>query len=287
MGFCPVECSFGAESVVDDLQMDHHGGLGHLEGVAVRAYRDHYGARRQDPRFVVTGAADADATFAIAALAGLLPHPSLAREPFGASSGAAKTLTQDLLPLATLINQADLSPANLGLEARSEGRLLLLFKQLASGWQDAVAFYAGVDRWRLLCGPHPPAALLNAVTEEEQRRVHQARAAAIEVLNDAVAFVESPVWGYDVWYAEVRPIIVAYVAAQGSAAIGCRDRAAAERHFGAGGLRNIFGELQPPGWGGRETIGGSPRGMQLSREQARAVARHVAELAAAQPSRNA
>ena len=39
----------------------------------MRGYRDHQGARVEDPRFVVTGRADADATFAIAALAGLLP----------------------------------------------------------------------------------------------------------------------------------------------------------------------------------------------------------------------
>jgi len=74
-GFEPVECSFADQSVVGPLEMDHHGHLSHLEGVATRAYRDHFGARREDPRFVVTGTADADATFAIAALAGLLPHP--------------------------------------------------------------------------------------------------------------------------------------------------------------------------------------------------------------------
>lgn len=67
-GYCPVECSIGGESIVDELSMDHHGVLSHLEGVAVRAYRDYFGVRKSDPRFVVTGAADADATFAIAAL---------------------------------------------------------------------------------------------------------------------------------------------------------------------------------------------------------------------------
>lgn len=36
-GYCPVECSFGEESIVDALQMDHHGPLSHLKGVAIRA----------------------------------------------------------------------------------------------------------------------------------------------------------------------------------------------------------------------------------------------------------
>ena len=65
-GYEPVECSIGGRSIVGDLQMDHHGELSHLTGVAIRAY-ENYGARKDDPRFVVTGAADADATFAIAA----------------------------------------------------------------------------------------------------------------------------------------------------------------------------------------------------------------------------
>ena len=60
-GYCPIECAFGEESVVDALQMDHHGTMGDLEGVAVRACRDHYGPRKADPPFVVAGAADADA----------------------------------------------------------------------------------------------------------------------------------------------------------------------------------------------------------------------------------
>lgn len=62
-GFEPVECSFGGEgSVLGPLLMDHHGAESHREGVAIRAYRDHYGARRDDPRFVVTGAADGGLT---------------------------------------------------------------------------------------------------------------------------------------------------------------------------------------------------------------------------------
>ncbi|MBF0625756.1 MAG: hypothetical protein HQL82_13230 [Magnetococcales bacterium] len=32
-GFCPVECSLGQKSVVDGLEMDHHGTCAHLEAV--------------------------------------------------------------------------------------------------------------------------------------------------------------------------------------------------------------------------------------------------------------
>ena len=78
LGFCPVECSYGGVSVVDDLNMDHHGvtvdgrDLSELESVAIRAYRDCYGKRFNDPRFVISHI-DADCTFAIASLAGYVP----------------------------------------------------------------------------------------------------------------------------------------------------------------------------------------------------------------------
>ena len=77
-GYCPVECSYGGVSIVDNLDMDHHGvtadgrDLSKLESVAIRAYRDCYGKRYQDPRFVISHI-DADCTFAIASLAGYIP----------------------------------------------------------------------------------------------------------------------------------------------------------------------------------------------------------------------
>lgn len=42
----------------------------------------------------------------------------------------------------------------------------------------------------------------------------------------------------------------------------------AEKFFGKGGLKNVFAKIEPQGWGGREAIGGSPRGQKLTREQA-------------------
>lgn len=283
LGYCPIECSFGDLSVVDDLQMDHHGSLSNLEGVAIRTYREDFGARRDDLRFVVTGAADADATFAIAALAGLVPHPSRAAEFRESPDFLRVAWTRDMTDLATLINRTDIDPIGLRLEESEDGLLLLLFKQLSSGVQDAASFYAGVDHWRLLLGPNPPAQLLEAVRAEERQRVAEARAAKVEIISPHVAFVESKAWGYDVWYAEVRPVIVAYLAGEGRVSIGCRDLATAQRLFGPQGLRAVFPHLQPPGWGGRETIGGSPRGARLNRQQALAAALQVASHIQPQP----
>ena len=263
-GFCSVECSFGEESVVDALAMDHHGALSHLESVALRAWREHRGARRDDPRFVVTGAADADATFAIAALAGLLPE--------GRDCGA----------LAELIAAADMHPLALADDPRPEAALLLLWRRMASGVQDATAFYAGVDRWRALLKANPPSALLDAARAEETARLALARTARVERLSPQVAFVESPVPAFDVWYAEIAPVIVAYVAEARRVTIGVRDLPTAQQLFGPRGLLEVLPKLQPPGWGGRETIGGSPRGQRFSQREAISVAEQiVAEVTAA------
>ena len=275
-GYEPVECSFGEGSILGPLVMDHHGKQSYREGVAVRAYRDHFGARRDDPRFVVTGDADQDATFAIAALAGVLPHPSRAPEFEKAPPHIKGAWTQDLTPLANLVNLLDTAPIGVRLDELYFGSTLLLWDQVCSPIRDATAFHAGVDRWRALLA-RPPKALLEATKAEEVLRVKAARSASVERVSDLVAVVESPVFGFDVWYDEIAPIIVAYVADDGNITVGARDTATAERLLGKGGLKNVFSRLVPAGWGGREAVGGSPRGMQMTREQAKAAAEVIAK----------
>lgn len=278
-GYEPVECALGSESIVGPLQMDHHGRLSHLEGVALRAYRDHFGSRRETPRFVVTGTADADATFAIASLAGVLPHPTQARFVEKATPRIQAAMTRDLTRFAVLVNQADVEPLGLGLETTSDGRTLLLWNQMASDVQDATAFHAGVDRWRaLLCGTERKALLAAAATQEAER-IEEARRASVERLTPLVALVESGCRGFDVWYTEIAPVIVLYNEAIGNVTVGCPGKEAAERVFGPGGLLQVFPLLLPPGWGGREGIGGSPRGARLTRAQAREAALRIARAA--------
>ncbi len=276
-GFEPVECALGSESIVGPLEMDHHGRLSHLEGVALRAYRDHFGRLRDDPRFVVTGTADADATFAIAALAGVLPHPSQAPFYAHAVPRIQAAMARDLTAFAVLVNEADMAPLGLGLAATPEGRTLLLWNQMASDVQDATSFHSGVDRWRaLLCGTQR-GALLSAAAAQEAERVEEARRAPVERLSAHVALIESGLRAFDVWYAEIAPVIVLFNEASSNVTVGCPGKEAAERIFGPGGLMRVFPLLSPPGWGGREGIGGSPRGVRLTRAQAREAAARIAQ----------
>lgn len=189
-GYEAIECSFGSHgSVVGQLTMDHHGAYSGLEGVALRAYRDHFGARASDPRFVVTGVADADACFAIAALAGVLPHPSRVAELEKAPAPVKAANTKDISLLAELVNEVDVAPIGVRLEESEEGTMLLLWNQMSSSAQDATSFHAGVDRWRALLG-RAPKALLNAAKTEEAARVAEARKAEVIRISESVAVVE-------------------------------------------------------------------------------------------------
>jgi hypothetical protein len=287
-GAIPVECSFGSEgSIVDPrFVMDHHGEYSHLEGVALRAYGQHFGALREEylagkAHFVVTGAADADATFAIASLIGVLPHPSRAEALKTAPPYLREPLTRDISVLAKLVNQVDTAPIGVRLEESDEGVLLMLWNQMSSHEQDATSFYAGIDRWRALLSKARPA-LAKAVKAEEALRVERARAAVITpVGNDPVAgvlvaVVESEEWGFDVWYSDVAPVIVA-LTPQGNITVGVRDQATAEKLLGPGGLKVVFPKLGE-GWGGREAIGGSPRGKLMTKQDAVEAAKVIASL---------
>ena len=131
-GWCPIEASIGGRTFVDDLLMDHHGKFSHLEAVASRAYRDHYGARREDPRFFTPSPVDADAAWATAALAGLLPHPD-AVVPEGTPSHIAGSLTRDWSALAATISLVDVEPIGLDVPDLDCGEMLLTWGALVGG----------------------------------------------------------------------------------------------------------------------------------------------------------
>jgi hypothetical protein len=287
LGYCPVECSFGNRSVVDDLKMDHHGELSNLEPVGIRAYRDQAGCRSLDPRFVVTGSADADATFAIAALAGRLPHPGFHLEHISPTEcrltrSESWSLTDPdfvrLMELTEAIARADVDPLSERWEETEAGLLLLSYKQRLRGQaHDSGAFQTGVLCWQSLVET-PPRKLMESVKRGERERIQQAREARQELLHPAVAFVESPVWGWDVWYAETAPVIVAYQGETGRCSIGCRNEDTANHYFGSRGLLAVTDLLSPAGWGGRNTIIGSPRDWLITRDEAVSAAQRISRL---------
>ena len=286
LGYEPIECAFGQlGSVLGPLAMDHHGTESHREGVALRACRDHYGARRDDPRFVVTGAPDADAILSITALAGLVPE-SLLTPPF-----------------YELVNHQDIDPIGLDLFESPEGERLAWFNQRQGLTQSEAGF-----RRALTMMIH---VLTEGVTYEEAdalRRSDRARRrralVGIQLRLDAwgtelpipddltgrvlcrgpeaiegaarVVVVNSTVWGFDQWY-RLAPVVVSFASRLAKITVGCPDVDTAERLFGPGGLENVW-RAMGKGWGGRPTIGGSPRGVKLTLAGATSTAHKILPL---------
>jgi len=286
-GYCPIECSIGGESIIDTLQMDHHGENSHLEAVSIRAYRDHFGARSEDPRFVVVGIADADACFTVAALAGILPHPSRSVKE-GAPPVIAKAITRDLTELATTIARVDCNPIGLNIPELPGGEMLLTWNAMCNNSRDTLGLHLGVGLWRSLCDANPAqiGPFLNAAKEAESNRVQASMADLDErgvVFNESILVIKgSCTFGFPEWYGRDEsnsfdslhgwrhPIVLAWLERGKNVTIGCPNQAVAEQLFGIGGLKNVLSRLKPDGWGGREAVGGSPRGIELTWEQVEA-----------------
>lgn len=285
-GFEPIECAFGQYgSVLGPLALDHHGTESHREGVALRACRDLYGARQRDPRFVVTGTPDADAVLAIVALAGLVPQGALDPRFY------------------ELVNRQDLDPIGLDLLKSPEGVLLVWFNQQEHLTQSEEGFHKAITHMVRLLTEGLPASERQAVETKDRHRREKALDGILERLDrnglalpipphperepvlrgeaalDAAArvlVVRSIVWGFDVWY-RLAPVVVSHASRMAKVTVGCPDHTTAEMLFGSGGLQRVWPTLGR-GWGGRETIGGSPRGDRLGVEVARSTARTLLPL---------
>jgi hypothetical protein len=248
-GYEPIECAFGDGSVMGALHMDHHGRESWREGVALRAWRDFFGARLSDPRFVVTGTPDADSILAIISLAAIIP--------------------QQTIPAAfvDIVNRRDIDPISTDLLEEPYGEELLAFQQISNLHRDSASFFRAIRCMCdiLLCGLEPERRA--QIRKRELKRIEMADLNNLELLSEYVALVQGNVWGFDRWYRSA-PIIVSYGQRHQSITIGCRSEQIANHLLGKGGLLNVF-PILGQGWGGRESIGGSPRDQKFSFAQAR------------------
>ena len=289
MGYEPIECAFGQYgSVLGPLALDHHGTESHREGVAIRACRDHWGARRKDPRFVVTGTPDADAVLAIVALAGLVPreavsaafYETVARQdvdPIGFDLLAPEQTCG--LDLSWFNQQPDVRPSEAGFRRAIAHMVHLLTHGLTDAERTAVrasdlarrkkALQGALGLWDLHGRPLP------VIFDTSHLDSPVLRGETLSASPNRVLLVNGTVWGFDIWY-RMAPIVVSFASRLERVTVGCPDIPTAERLLGEGGLLGVWPALGT-GWGGRETIGGSPRGARLTLDDARATALRLVE----------
>jgi hypothetical protein len=303
-GFTPVECSIDGRSIVDDLEMDHHGNLSDKEGVAIRAYRDHFGARKDRPWFVIARDADEDASFACAALAGILPHPSRAEE-FKNMPWLIPSMTKDLSQLADTINKLDTDPIGFKKTELPEiGTYLAWVALTMFKGGDNLGGVTNAGLWRNLTTGDPGLLkpILTGAFQAEEVRLASATLSFDESNYEVqksgeylVRAVQSNVWGFDVWYQRQRkiedprsavawsaPVVIWHKSMEQRIDIGCPNNEIAEALFGEGGLKNVFPVLDAEcslgaGWGGRESIGGGPSAINATVAQAHEAAHIVSK----------
>lgn len=247
----PVEAAYGRQSVIDDLRLDHHGDLWELGPVALRAATEAHGARRDRPWFV-TAAADADATLAMAALAGTV------------------TPGQWLVEVATIVAAMDVHPHDVDLLTSDAGRTVLAWRRASRG----VPATHAVETWRHLqrLGSASRVLELDAAAADERRRRTLAaaslrRAVVVEGIltcEDPEAVHWSTLYGRrpslprDELTGWRHPLAVIGDSRAGRVTVACADSGLAHSLFGATGLMAVA-EAAGDGWGGRDTIVGSPR----------------------------
>ena len=293
-GYTPVECSFGNESVVDDLELDHHGSMSDKESVAIRAYRDLFGVRADNKKIVVNHI-DADNMFAIASICGLLPHP---KSEYAASLPPylQKPWLTDLTPLAETIATMDTDPIGREVLTMPYGQHLVMWDALYGNQaKTPLEALAGVQAWVNLTTSKTAGVYLEAAKNSEQERVDMAKKDLEErgqKMGDVLVIRDSRMFGFDVWYGrnpekgkptEVagweHPLVLSLTEEQKNITIAAPNQVVAEELLGKGGLKNVFDRLnqlyncpEGQGFGGREVIGGSPRGRIMTEEDVRKIA---------------
>lgn len=249
-GFIPVECVYGSRSVVDCYEMDHHNDYWDLEPVSLRAYRDHYGVARDDPRFVVGPKADLDATFAIAALAGLVPHPKHRWAKGYPING------RDHIALARMIARRDDEPLfNLPVGKDHNANVIVCWELKRRQSRHAGHYYQCVSEWWNLLAKSTPQQIQKQASDYHQyqaARIKVIQSCKVEAIGNGVGFVSSAIWGFDQWLNDYD-IIVSHQSARNRVLISVKSKQHAIHIFGKSGLLELRNHIKGE-WGGRASL---------------------------------
>jgi hypothetical protein len=255
-GFEPVECAFGRESVVGPRVLDHHGQYSKNEAVSIKAAKLVLGGE-EHYKFVVAGAPDHDQMYAIATL----------------SRNIEANLDE-----ATAVAEMDTDP--IGRPRTSERYFKnLLFEQRTNSVPRnetgaRMALSTLVDIYTRMQTPQE----VEFALHEEERRKTEMLEKIIECSKGKVALAVSDERGFNEWYTKA-PIIVLYSPKNQGITLGLNPKKG-EPFFshngfdivGENGFTTLYSQFDlktgKPGSGGREVVGGSPRGVVMTREDA-------------------
>lgn len=267
-GFVPIEMAEGTRSFVDHRCLDHHNEHSHLPSACITALSCYGDLAGQKPAKIMVDHADADCVMAGLTLLGLLPRDLLER------------LNEEIWILDTepLLAEPE--------KMEHHDRIRLWMESMSSVKRSGWSWLYGLQLWLDLF-EHPEAFQRaieeRAVREEGRKRLalDDYRAARLGPSGRTLLISPSRVRGHDVQFCRQEGkdpytlegwrhwCILSHVHKAGNVMISCPCRQVAELAFGPGGLKEVFPLL--PGingkeWGGRESVGGSPRGAIVPEE---------------------
>lgn len=262
-GFIPIEMAEGTVSYVDFRCLDHHNDYSHLPSACVTALA-FYGTLGEDvPARLMVNHTDADSVLTGVTLMGLLP----------------RELLEELNPEVGLL---DTDPLNMDAEGLRYGGAIRLWRAgMASVRRSGWSWLYGVQLFLdLFCHFDRYAKKIDQLQEGERARREQAlkdyARAVLGPSGKVLLVAPSTVRGHDVHFFRQEAFsptslegwrhwcVISHVEKAGNVMLACPNKEVAERAFGAGGLKNVFPllpNLEGREWGGRESVGGSPRGV--------------------------
>jgi len=255
-GFEPVECAFGKESVVGKFILDHHGKYSNEPAVSIKAAKLAQQGVRLD-NFVVTGQADCDQMYAIAALNGRIPINMEEAEWIAIMDtnpiGKDRTWLK-YLPILIFEHQTQGLENNLEGSKEALNKLINVYTRNISGKE------------------------INAALQYEETRKMTVLSDLKMITAGKVGLAVSEKKGFDVWY-EKAPVIIQYNPISQSITFGlCPIRGVTLTALdgfdiiGPDGFNFHYSEfdkiLGSPGCGGRDVVGGSPRNEKFSEADA-------------------
>ena len=267
-GFVPIEMAEGTHTFVDFRVLDHHNEYSDLPSACVTALKYYGDIAGGDPVKIMVNHTDSDSVMTGLTLLGFLPLNVL------------KELNPE-------IGVLDTEPLIADVENMKYFELISLWKlAMGSLKQSGWSWLYGLQLWLdLYFHKDRFSRLLEELNKYEDERkqiaLSEYNAAKISPSGRVVAITNSTVKGYDIQFMrqkEFSPLtlegwrhwcIVSYVEKSGVIMLSCPCRNVAELAFGQGGLKNVMPllpKIDGREWGGRESVGGSPRGVRAQLE---------------------
>jgi hypothetical protein len=267
-GFIPIEMAAGEKSYVDHRALDHHNEYSSLPSACVSALKYYGEANSADGAKFMVNHADADCVMTGITLMGLLPFDVLKE-------------------LNTEIGMLDTDPLLVDTGALKYGELIQCWKSGMRSlknspwsWHYVAALFIDIVK-----NPIDYAGIIGRIRGEESERIALATAdyetALVGKTGKVILIPTSTAWGLDVQFGRKSGgdaglletwshwCVMTRAQKSGAVFVSCPCKKIAEMAFGAGGLKKVFPKLPAINgkfWGGRESVGGSPRGERVPDE---------------------